>query len=83
MAWLVIGLTRQDLPFRGGLLVPSLDLPGFPMVLPTGPTGTLPISTLWPPSIPSALTAYMQYWVADPAGPFGFAASNALSATTP
>ena len=80
-AGLVIGVDALNAPFKGGVLVPDplLILAG----LPTGPTGELSIDATWPDGIPSGFTSYYQIWIADPDGPKGFAASNALSATTP
>ncbi len=82
-AFLVVGLTQLNAPFKGGTLVPDLDVAGFPLALPTGPTGDIPINATWPAGIPSGFVTYYQYWVQDVAGPVGFSASNALSSTTP
>jgi|GEM_PF-2713783 len=81
-AWLLFGLSQLNLPFKGGVLVPSLDVPGFPLALPTDAAGELAVSTLWPLGVPSGFTSYLQAWVVDAAGPVGFSASNGLSATT-
>ncbi len=82
-AFFIAGLTQLDAPFKGGVLVPNLDLAGFPLALPTGPLGEIIINSTWPAGIPSGFTTYYQYWVIDPAGPVGFSASNAISGTTP
>ncbi len=82
-AYLVVGLTQLNAPFKGGTLVPALDLAGFPLALPTGPLGEIPINATWPAGIPGGFTTYYQYWILDPAGPVGFSASNAISGTTP
>jgi hypothetical protein len=79
-ATLVIGLAQLNAPFKGGLLVPSPDVLVFG--LPTGPAGTLALSATWP-ALPSGLTIVFQHWIADPAGPVGFSASNGLQSVTP
>ncbi|MHC5210912.1 MAG: CBM96 family carbohydrate-binding protein [Planctomycetota bacterium] len=78
---LISGITQLAAPFKGGTLVPSPDqiLTG----LSTSPDGTLVVSVAWPVGLPPGLTHYFQEWITDPVGPLGFAASNALSATTP
>jgi hypothetical protein len=81
--YLVTGLVPLNAPFKGGVLVPSPSPPGFFVVLPTGPTGTVPLASTWPAGLPAAFSLYFQGWVLDAGGPVGFAASNALQATTP
>jgi hypothetical protein len=80
-ATLVLGLGLLGIPFKGGSLVPTPDIliPG----LPVGAGGSLVVSAPWPSGIPAEFTVYFQYWIPDPAGPAGFAASNGLSGTTP
>jgi hypothetical protein len=77
----VIGLSTLHAPFKGGVMVPELDVLITGLV--TNGSGSLVLSATWPSGLPSTVTAYYQYWIADPAGPAGFAASNALSGTTP
>jgi len=79
-AFLVIGLTRIDQPFAGGMLVPQVD--DF-FTLPTDSSGSLAINGTVPAGAPSGADLYFQYWIIDPAGPFGKAASNGLQATLP
>lgn len=83
-AWLVMGLARLDLPFKGGTLVPDF-LPPFGLFVPlaTAGNGSLPLATLWPAGVPLDTDVFFQYWLLDPAGLVGFSASNALQATTP
>jgi hypothetical protein len=80
-AGLVIGLTELDAPFKGGVLVPDplIILTGFS----TGPAGSITLDTTWPDGIPSGFTSYYQWWISDPDGPKGFAASPALQGTAP
>jgi hypothetical protein len=80
VAVLVIGLSALNAPFKGGVLVPQADVLVSP--LPTGPAGLVVLSAAWP-LLPSGFTVYFQHWISDPAGPQGFAASNALSGTVP
>jgi hypothetical protein len=78
--YLVVGVSNLSAPFKGGVLVP------FPNLL-FGQTvdffGEASFGGLWPAGIPSAFIVYFQYWIVDAAGPQGFAASNAISGTTP
>jgi Tol biopolymer transport system component len=79
-AVLVLGSSAVHLVFKGGVLVPDAQIV-IPLV--TDAAGSIVLNTLWPPNIPSGLTAYMQYWIVDPAGSVGYAASNGLSLTVP
>jgi len=81
--FLIVGLSTLDAPFKGGTLVPALDLGGFPVPLPTGPLGEIAVNATWPAGIPAGVSLYVQEWIQDAAGPAGFSASNAVSATTP
>jgi hypothetical protein len=81
-AWLVAGPFTAFKPFKGGVMVPDPAPPA--LVFPSGTTaaGTLNLVGPWPAGVPAGFTLFMQWWIADAAGPQGFAASNALSATT-
>ncbi len=79
-AWLLIGLTALNAPFKGGVMVPK---PDFIVSLPTGPLGALDIPATWPAGLPSGFSTCFQWWVQDAAGPAGFAAATGLRATTP
>jgi len=79
-AFLVIGVSAVNAPFKGGVLVPALHL-GVP--LPTTVGGTSAFSAPWPAGLPSGFATYYQFWIPDASGPVGFTASNALSGTTP
>jgi hypothetical protein len=81
LAALVIGWSTLGAPFKGGVMVPNPNV--LITGLPTNGAGSLVLSGTWPPALPPALTIDFQYWITDPAGPAGFAASNGLSATTP
>jgi hypothetical protein len=76
--WLVVGSSNLSAPLKGGVLVPHPDLLFAQTV---DFFGKASFAGLWPAGLPSGLTAYFQYWIADAAGPQGFAASNAVSGT--
>ena len=80
-AWLVAGFSELGAPFKGGVLVPDVDLLVGP--LSTGPTGAFELATTWPAGVPSGATLWLQAWIEDDAGPRGWAASNGLSASAP
>lgn len=79
----VVGLSQWNVPFKGGNLVPSPDEIFF---VNTGGTSGVPstvtLSGTLPTSFPDDTDLYVQFWILDPAGPFGFAASNALQGTS-
>jgi hypothetical protein len=77
----VVGLSEAAVPFKSGVLVPSIDfvLGG----LSTAPDGQLVMQAHWPSGLPSDLPLWYQMWVPDVAAPVGFAASNGVKSTTP
>lgn len=80
--WLLAGFDEADQPFKGGVLVPTVDAP--PLVLATDAAGALSLPwAAWPAGLPACSTLVFQAWVVDPAGPKGAAASNGLLAITP
>jgi hypothetical protein len=81
LAALFVGLAQLDAPFKGGIMVPSplLVLTGFP-VDGAGNTG---LSFPWPVGLPPGLSIHYQFWLPDPAGIVGFAATNGLRSVTP
>ena len=79
-AFHIVGVSTLYAPLKGGVLVPKLD---FINALPhTNAEGELALTGHWI-SFPSGFTLYFQFWLPDPEGPVGFAASNAISATMP
>lgn len=80
-ATLVIGLTPLVAPFKGGTMVPHPDI--LVAGLLTNGAGALVLSGTWPTGVPTGVTFWTQYWIADGAGPQGFSASNGLAGTTP
>lgn len=75
----VVGLSPLFAPYKGGTLVPAPDVLN---VLATDAAGSLHLAGPWPAG-GSGLTLWLQFWITDPAGPKGRAASNAVSATIP
>ncbi len=78
-ATLVVGLSELGAAFKSGTLVPHPDFLFFG--LPVSATGQLEIASTWPAGIPSGFELILQYWISDPQGPVGFAASNGLLGT--
>jgi YVTN family beta-propeller protein len=80
-AWLVIGASQLNAPFKGGTMVPSVDLllAGFS----TGPAGKVELAGPLPAGLPSGFAFFFQWWVSDPVAVKSYAASNGLKATVP
>ncbi|HEX5009554.1 MAG TPA: hypothetical protein VFY71_04060 [Planctomycetota bacterium] len=81
LAYLFVGLGALNAPFKGGVMIPTLDL--VLSGLPTDKHGQFLLSTPFPSGVPSGFSLWFQYWISDPAGPKGFAASNGAHGTTP
>ncbi len=77
----VLGLAEGPVPFLGGTLVPVPAIVDASHV--TDEDGILALTGRWPVGLPAGLFFAFHCWVADAAGPQGFAASNALGVTTP
>ncbi|MFT7542715.1 MAG: hypothetical protein ACI9K5_003695, partial [Gammaproteobacteria bacterium] len=78
-AFLILGFSTINEPFKGGVLIPAVDI--F-TPLTTSASGSISVSGQWP-GAPSGSHFYSQFWIQDPAGPAGFAASNGLSGMSP
>ena len=80
-ATLIAGAENLSAPFKGGVLVPALDvlLPG----LVTEPDGSLGLGFTMPVGVPPGVPIHLQVWQKDPGGPKGFGATNAIVGTTP
>ncbi len=78
----VAGTSNLNQPLSGGVLVPSPDhvLVG---ILSTDATGAFTADVTWPTGVPSGARTYIQFWIEDPAGPWGWAASNGLELVAP
>ncbi len=79
-AFLVVGFSQLGAPFKGGVMVPNVDV-----LLPFGTTGagTLDFAFAWPAGVPAGVSTWYQFWVQDAGGPKGFAASGGVQGTTP
>ena len=77
---LLLGFSKWNVPFQSGVLVPAID---FVIPFPTGASGGYTLNTNWPANIPAGTSLLSQVWVLDPLGVGGYAASNAVSGTTP
>ncbi len=76
-AILVLGTGTLLAPFKGGVLVPT---PTLLVPLPTDASGAAGLAFTWPGT---TFTIYWQVWIPDTVGPSNFAATNALSSTSP
>ncbi|GJM23123.1 MAG: hypothetical protein DHS20C15_30380 [Planctomycetota bacterium] len=79
-ATLVVGFGELGAMFKGGVLVPQLDLL---FNLPLDASGERLLAAPFPTGAPSGLPLYCQFWVQDAGGPAGFSASNAVLGTLP
>lgn len=79
-AFTVLGLSAALLPYRGGVMVPTPELVQGPLL--TDGEGDLALVGGWP-SPPPGATLWIQVWILDPAGPWGWSASNGLSLRWP
>ena len=77
---LVVGASALHVPFKGGLLMPKLDLL-LPLVL--DGSGKLDVQTTWPAGIPSGTPLWLQAWIPDQDGIAGYVASATLSIVPP
>lgn len=80
-AFLIAGFTTLNASFKGGTLVPAVDV--LISGLPVDATGAQQFSFLWPVGVPANVSLFYQYWISDAGGPVGFSASNGLQSTTP
>jgi len=78
---LVIGAAELGAPFKGGIMVPAVDV--LAAGLPVDADGRLSITLTLPLGVPAGVPLWFQYWTADADGPAGFSASTALRALTP
>src|SRR6185503_7801598 len=59
-AWHIVGLSALNAPFKGGTLVPAINLMNGPF--PLSASGSLTLAGNWP-SGGSGLTLWVQYWM--------------------
>ncbi|HTE05170.1 MAG TPA: hypothetical protein VK824_03160 [Planctomycetota bacterium] len=72
---LIVGTGTANLPFKGGVLVPTPDV--IVQGLATDGAGELNLSATWPAGI--TVPVIIQAWIADAGGVQGFSASNAVT----
>ena len=80
ICFLILGFSRWDVPFKGGVLVPAADLT---FLLPTDGAGGIQLQTQFPAGVPPDFHFFMQTWIVDPAAVKGMSATNALEVITP
>ncbi|MBM3985166.1 MAG: hypothetical protein FJ296_05690, partial [Planctomycetes bacterium] len=80
-AYLVLGLSQLNAPFKGGTLVPAVD--ALIQGLPLDGTGALTLNGAWSDDLPAGTSIWMQAWIPDPVAVAGFSASKGLKAVTP
>ncbi len=73
----VVGLTQINVPFQGGVMVPSLNVI---LYVATDATGGFVLPATWPTGIPANTSIYMQCWILNPTGTAVDGASNGLRA---
>ena len=79
-AYLVIGFTAINAPYKGGILVPNFDLL---FGLWTDDAGTVSAQAHWPAGVPPGFEIYMQFWINDAGAVAGRAGSNAMMGVVP
>ncbi len=81
---LLLGFMPLHASFAGGVIVPdAFTAPGTLLPMTTSASGSVVLSSTWPPGVPPGFAFYTQFWITDAAGPFGWAASNGLLGVTP
>jgi len=78
--FVIVGLSATPFAFKGGTMVPSLDIVIFGLT--TDGAGGISIDADWPSDAPSGAEVYVQTWIVDLSLPKKNSASNALLATT-
>jgi hypothetical protein len=78
---LVLGLLEANTPFKGGVMVPSVDVLVSPLT--TDATGAVTAAAPWPPGVPGGIRIYVQSWFADAGAVGGLASSTGVLVVTP
>ena len=81
VAGLVIGLSSLPAPFKGGTLLPKLDIG--PVFVPTNGNGAIQLPFNMPSGVPGGTELWLQWAIPDAAAIKGIALSNALLGVTP
>jgi len=79
LATLVFGTSAINVPFKGGVLVPS---PLVLVAMTSTATGTAILPFAFPAGVPVGTALFMQFWVQDSGAVQGFSASNAVKGIT-
>jgi len=82
-AWLALGIGQLNAPFKGGVLIPDITFGGAFLPSPTDGSGTTSLPSTWPVGVTPGVPLDFQFWIQDPAGVAGFAATNGLEMITP
>ncbi|MHC5210521.1 MAG: hypothetical protein ACYTG2_07380 [Planctomycetota bacterium] len=77
---LVVGFGELSAPFKGGVLVPTVDL--LLSCLVTDGAGGWVLGGTWPAGVPAGVPFWLQAWIADGSAPAGYAASHGVRAVT-
>jgi hypothetical protein len=75
--WLV-GLAQGNLPFKGGIMVPSPSPPFFAFPLGTDANGEFSLTSPNPAGVFAGLTLFHQFWFSDPGAPQKVSATNGV-----
>jgi hypothetical protein len=79
-----VGAGAEADAYFAAFMVPDILSPqSFLLGFGTGANGSIDLATLWPVGLPMGVEIYAQYWIEDAGAVFGYAASNAITATTP
>ena len=79
-AWHIVGLSALNAPFKGGTMIPALNLMNGPF--PLNASGNLTLAGNWP-SGGSGLTLWVQFWMPSGGGPAGLVSSSGVRAQIP
>ncbi len=80
LGWFPIGLSALEIPFEGGVLVPSPDKVLLRVI---DAAGRASVAGDWPQGVPSGTQLWVQWWFEDGGSPADWGASNALRIDVP
>ena len=78
--FLIIGFGRLDLPFAGGVMVPTIDVI---CLISVAADKSAELPGIWPDSLESGYELYFQWWTVDPLAVQGLSGSNGLMSRSP
>ncbi len=83
-AFLFVGFSELNATgFYGGTLIPNITATGLLVILVTDGAGKIELSASWPAAVTPGFETFLQYWIEDAGGPFGYAASNGMVGVSP